>query len=232
MNAPSVVAAAALSTLPALSGTVYGALLNHRPQWAALGAAMEAPPYKGAPRAPVLSAMPRHMLAGDGSALVLPSGEAGLEVGVAVGLVIGRPACRVPEAQALDCIAGVVVVGEVNLPLDSHYRPALRRRARDGFCPLGRRVVPLGALPPLHALLLRVHVDGAVVQEARNDDRVRDAARLLADVSAFMTLQPGDVLSMGRAHGAPLVRAGQRVVLEIEGVGRLHHVVVAGEHAA
>ena len=59
-------------------------------------------------------------------------------------------------------------------------------------------------------------------------------ARLLAEVTEFMTLQPGDLLLLGPAEGGPLVRAGQRVDIEIESVGRLSHRVASadeGSHA-
>jgi 5-oxopent-3-ene-1,2,5-tricarboxylate decarboxylase/2-hydroxyhepta-2,4-diene-1,7-dioate isomerase len=210
-----------------LSGTVYGALLNHRPQWAALGDAVNAPPYKAAARAPVLTVMPRHMLAADGSPIAVPSGVEALEIGPALGIVIGRVACRVPLAQALSFVAGYVLLGEVNAPLASHYRPAVRLRCRDGYCPLGSRVAPGSELPNPDDLSCRVLIEGEVVHTSSTGDRVRGVAQLVADVTAFMTLQPGDVLSLGRAYGAPLVGIGQHVELAIVGLGTLQHTLVA-----
>jgi 5-oxopent-3-ene-1,2,5-tricarboxylate decarboxylase/2-hydroxyhepta-2,4-diene-1,7-dioate isomerase len=210
-----------------LSGAVYGALLNHRAQLAALGDAVHQPPYKAPPQAPVLSVMPRHMQAAGGTALVVPPGAPGLEVGPALGIVIGRVACRVPVDQALDFAAAYVLLGEVSLPLASHYRPAVRLRARDGFCPIGARVVPAAELPQPDALSVQVDIDGQPAQHGSTADRVRGVARLLADVTDFMTLQPGDVLSLGRSHGAPLARVGQTVTLRIDGLGELQHRLVA-----
>lgn len=210
-----------------LSGHVQGALLNHRPQLAALGDAVMQPPYKAPPQAPVLSLMPRHMLAANGAPLQVPAGAPGLEVGVALGIVIGRVACRVNVAQAMDFVAGYVVLGEITLPLSSHYRPVLRLRARDGFCPIGAPIMPAAQVPNPDALVMQVGIDGAMVHTTTTSDRVRGVGQLLADVSDFMTLQPGDVLSLGRSHGAPLARVGQQVTLHIEGVGQLHHLLVA-----
>ena len=70
-----------------LSGVVYAALLNHGPQLAALGDAVNQPPYKAPPRAPVLAVKPRHTLAGDGSTVWLPSGHAALQLGPSLGIV-------------------------------------------------------------------------------------------------------------------------------------------------
>jgi 5-oxopent-3-ene-1,2,5-tricarboxylate decarboxylase/2-hydroxyhepta-2,4-diene-1,7-dioate isomerase len=79
------------------------------------------------------------------------------------------------------------------------------------------------------ALGLRVFVDGELVQRTDTAQRVRPLARLLADVTDFMTLVPGDVLLLGTSAGAPLVRAGQRVAIEIDGLGRLENRLVAEE---
>lgn len=215
-----------------LSGVVVAALLNHVPQLAALGDAVDRPPYKAPPRHPVLALRPRHMLGGDGDAITLPEGIDGVDVGASLGIVIGRAACRVCASEALAFVAGYLIVHDVRLPLASHYRPALRQTARDGYSPLGALVVPAAAVPDPDALAVRVCVDGALVQATDTADRIRGVARLIADVSDFMTLQPGDVLTLGAAHGAPRVRAGQTVVSEIEGLGRLSNPVVAGAAGA
>ena len=207
-----------------LSGTVYGALLNHAPQLAALGDAAHQPPHKAPPQAPVLEVKPRHMLAADGAIVRVPAGMAALQVSASLGIVIGAVACRVSTARALDHVAGYLLVGDVSAPLPNHYRPGARFKARDGFCPLGARIVPAADVPDPDALAGRVLVDGVAVHEFTTGERVRGVAQLIADVTEFMTLQAGDVLALGIAHGAPLVEAGHAVVLTIDGVGslRLH----------
>lgn len=216
-----------------LSGVVYGCLLNHRPLLAALGDAVNAAPYKAPPKAPVLYLKPRNTQVGPGARVALPADAPALEVGVSLGLVIGRAACRVSAATALDHVAGALLVADLCLPHDSYYRPSVRLRARDGFCPLGERVVPLAALPaPVDALGMQVFVDGVLAQQADTGDRQRGAAQLLADVSEFMTLSPGDVLTLGSSAGAPQARAGQSVRVAIDGLGALDFSVVAEEGAA
>jgi 5-oxopent-3-ene-1,2,5-tricarboxylate decarboxylase/2-hydroxyhepta-2,4-diene-1,7-dioate isomerase len=204
-----------------LSGTVVGVLLNHRPALAALGDAVRAAPYKAPPRAPVLYLKPRNTQVDDGAQVEVPAGVPALEVGAALGLVIGRTACRVAEERALDHVAGLVIVADLSVPHDSFYRPSVRLKARDGFCPIGPRVWPLAAGVEPDALTVRVAVDGQVVHETDTGDRIRPAARLLADVSAFMTLAPGDVLMLGVSAGAPRVAPGHAVAIDIAGLGRL-----------
>lgn len=207
-----------------LSGQVYGVLLNHRPALAALGDAVHAPPYKAPPRAPVLYIKPRNTQVGNGAEVGVPADVPALELGAALGLVLGRTACCVSEADALAHVAGLVVVADLSVPHDSFYRPSVRFKARDGFCPLGPRVVP--RLADVDRLGVQVAVDGSVVHRTDTGDRLRGAARLVADVSAFMTLSPGDVLMLGVSHGAPRAGAGQRVAVTVDGVGTLSFSLV------
>src|SRR3569833_1514267 len=124
-----------------LSGRVYGTLVNHRSALQAIGDAANAPPYQAAPQAPVLYIKPRNTLSGPGAPVVVPHDTAELEVGACLGVVIGRTACAVPERSALDFIAGYLIVNDVSVPHDVYYRPSIRFKARDGFCPLGPVVV-------------------------------------------------------------------------------------------
>lgn len=204
-----------------LSGVVYGTLLNHAPAIAALAAAAHQPPYKAPARAPVLYVKPRNTLAGQGEAVTVPADAPALEVGACLGIVIGRTACRIPQAQALDHVAGYTIVNDISVPHEVFYRPSIRFKARDGFCPIGPAVVPRSAVADPDALAVRVRIDGALVHSTTTGERRRPVARLLADVSEFMTLSPGDVLLLGVSAGAPRVRAGQQVRIEIDGLGQL-----------
>lgn len=204
-----------------LSGVVYGTLLNHRPALQALGHQVSQAPYKGVPQAPVLYVKPRNTLARHGDAVAVPADVPALEVGAALGIVIGRTACHLTLADALDHVAGYTVVNDVSVPHDSFYRPSVRLKARDGFCPIGPTVVPRDAVVNPDALRVRVWVDGVLQQDSTTGDRIRTVAQLLVDVTDFMTLQAGDVLMLGVSAGAPRVQAGQEVAIDIEGVGRL-----------
>jgi len=215
-----------------LSGTVYGTLLNYRDALVALGTSVHEAPYKSPPKSVVLYVKPRNTLAGSDDAVEVPADAAELEVGPSLGLVIGRTACRVSEAQALDHVAGCVIVADVSVSHASFYRPQVRFKAGDGFCPIGPRVVSLDALGDLGRLAIRVQVDGRMVHESSTAGWIRSPARLLAEVTDFMTLAPGDILMTGVPHGAPRVRAGQRSAIEIDGLGRLENRFVANAEAA
>jgi len=210
-----------------LSGTVYGVLLNHRDALAALGDAASQPPYKAPPKAPVLYLKPRNTLVGPGAPIRIddPAGE--LEVGAALGIVVGRTACRVAEQDAMDCVAGYLIVADCSLPHDSYYRPAIRFKARDGSCAVGPKVTARADIADPDALGVRILVDGRPVHSAGTGGTFRGVARLLSDISEFMTLAPGDVLLAGVAAGSPRVGAGASLAIEIDGLGRLETRVVA-----
>jgi 5-oxopent-3-ene-1,2,5-tricarboxylate decarboxylase / 2-hydroxyhepta-2,4-diene-1,7-dioate isomerase len=212
-----------------LSGTVYGALLNDPSALTALGDAVYQPPYKSPPKGPVLCVKPRNTLAKDGDSLRVPAKSDALVVGASLGLVIGRTACRVRAADASDFIAGYTIVNDVSVAHDSCYRPSIRYKARDGFCPIGPQVVHASAVLDPDALAVRIYLDDHLAQTTSTSQRIRPVAELLAAVTDFMTLQPGDILTLGASAGAPHARVGQRVAIEIQGLGRLENRVVAEE---
>ena len=206
-------------------GTVYGTLLNFRGALAALGDSVNQPPLKAPPKAPILYIKPRNTFAADGDAVSLPDGVDALEFGASLALVIGRTACRLAERDALDVVAGYAIVNDVSVPHQPYYRPSLRFKCRDGFCPIGA-VVPRSAVPDPDALTITVEVDGEIVQRAHTSTLIRPVAKLLADVTEFMTLSRGDLLLIGVPEGAPRLRAGQRATIRIDGVGELRNQVV------
>jgi 5-oxopent-3-ene-1,2,5-tricarboxylate decarboxylase/2-hydroxyhepta-2,4-diene-1,7-dioate isomerase len=203
-----------------LSGTVLGVLHNDRASLAAIGAAVDAAPYRGAPKAPVLYVKPRNTQVAAGALVDVPAGGE-LEVGAAIGLVIGRTACALREADALAHVAGFVIVADLSVPHANWYRPQIPAKARDRSCVIGPRVTARAEVGDPGSIALRVRVDGALVHEHSRVDWGRPPARLLADVTDFLTLAPGDVLLAGVAHGAPRVGAGRSVSIEADGLGEL-----------
>jgi len=208
-------------------GTVFGTLLNYRGALAALGSAVDAAPYEAPPRAPVLYIKPANTWAAFGEQVALPPAVAAVEIGAALGIVIGATAHRVAEGEALDCIAGYTIVNDICEPHANFHRPAIRERCRDGFCPIGPWVIARHEVPKPDALRLRVLVNGKLAMENTTANLIRPVARLVADVTEFMTLSAGDVLLAGVPENAPHARAGDRVRIEIEDVGALENALIA-----
>lgn len=218
--------------LPPTGGTVYGTLLNHRDALAALGDQVNAAPYKAPPQAPILYIKPRNTVIGHRVPVVVPDDAPELEIGATLGIVIGRTASNVPADAALEIVAGYTVVNDISVPHASFYRPSMRFKCRDGFCPIGPAVVARALVPNADALGITVSIDGEIVKRTSTAGLVRPIPRLIADVTEFMTLYPGDVLMVGVASGAPRARAGQTVTIAIEGVGRLENALVAAPRSA
>ncbi|WP_374668559.1 fumarylacetoacetate hydrolase family protein [Ramlibacter sp.] len=206
--------------------TVVGALLNFQDEWKALEPAMHQEPHFKPPQHVVLYLKPANTFSHDGAAIVLPAGVSEVRVGATLGVVIGRPAARVPEAAAMDFVAGYVPVNDVTVPHQAVLRPPIKQKCRDGFCPIGTQV-PAAAVANPDALELRAFVNGELKSTHSLRELIRPVARLMADVTEFMTLEPGDILLVGVPHGVPLARAGDEVAVEIDGVGRVSNRIHA-----
>lgn len=191
-----------------LAGTVYGVILNDRDERARLAEAFAVPPYKAPPEAPVVYIKPRNCFARSGAEVFI--GDEDVEVAATLGLLIGRDAVRTAAADALGHVAGVCLALDVTLPHESYYRPAIPLRCRDGFLPLGDFAA---FAPSILTTEIVTAVDGKSVHRWAPARLVRDAATLIADLSAFMTLSAGDVLLIGLPYDAPRVRAGQSVTV-------------------
>lgn len=206
-----------------VAGTVYGVILNDAASLQKIGSLEEAP-YKGAPKAPVLYLKPANTRVGCGAAVDLPAGAESVEVAATVGLVMGRAAARLGTGEALGTVAGVVLAADLSLPHASYYRPAIREKCFDGSLPISS-VKPL---VDLSKLVLKTEIDGQVVAERSLADLIRSPAQLLAEVSEWMTLNAGDVLLVGVSYQAPQARAGSRVAVSAEGLGRLEFTIAPG----
>ena len=207
--------AADVACRPPVGGAVYGTLLNDAAALAALGDAIYSAPYKAPPRAPVLYVKPRNSLVGHGAKVVVPDNDQGVQIGGSLGIVIGRTASRVSVDKALEFVAGYTIVADICIPHESVYRPSVRFRARDGFCVIGPAVVARRHTPDPDELSIAIDIEGTETFRASTATAIRGVARLIADTTDFMTLAPGDVLTLGVPHGAPIAHAGDRVSVAI-----------------
>ena len=205
------------------TGTVYGVALNYRQSLEALGEAVNGPPYKAPPKAPVLYVKPRNTWTAHGAVVVLPTDVPTVAIGPTLGVVIGRTATRVRSSEAASVIAGYTVVNDLSVPHDSYYRPAIRQQCRDGFCPIGPAIVPRNAVADTRRLGVRAYVNDTLKLTANLADLIRPVDMLIQDITEFMTLVEGDVLLAGLPHGLPLARAGDTVAVEVDRVGRLEN---------
>jgi len=162
-------------------------------------------------------------VAGHRAATVRPHGVEFMHYECELAVVIGRTAHRAPAATALEHVAGYTVANDyaVRDYLENYYRPNLRVKNRDGATLLGPWLVDTADVPDPADLELRTTVNGRVTQHGNTRDMILDVAKLIAHLSSFMTLSPGDVILTGTPEGVVNVDAGDEVVTEIDGVGRL-----------
>lgn len=202
------------------SGTLFGVALNYQGLLDQHLAAFHQAPYQKPPTKPVLFIKTPNTRNQHDAVVLHPQGER-LQPGPALGVVIGQRASRVSLDNAMAHVAGYVVVNEFSLPEDSYYRPAVKAKCRDGFCALGPALVPQDQVDNPNQLSLKLWVNGELRQENSTANWVRDIPQLIAEISEFMTLYPGDVLITGTPEGRVDVVPGDTVEVEISGVGRL-----------
>jgi 5-oxopent-3-ene-1,2,5-tricarboxylate decarboxylase/2-hydroxyhepta-2,4-diene-1,7-dioate isomerase len=207
---------------PVLSaGTVYGVLLNSNDEWATWSAQMGEPPYKAAPRAPVLYIKTANTWSANGAAIAVPARAPEVEIGASLALVIGEAATRIRPEDALRHVAAYVLVNDLSLPHASYYRPPVKYKNLDGFLGIGPRFASPADVGNPNRLCLEVRVDGRLQQTVDLAQMRRHAAQLIADVSEFMTLRHGDVLLLGLGADRPRASAGQRIEIAAAGLPAL-----------
>lgn len=208
-------------------GTVYGSLLNFQRELAAWGPQMDAAPYKGAPKAPVLYVKTANTWTPSGGAIPVPARVPEVEIGASVAAVIG-------EGGA---VVGYVLMNDLSIPHDSYYRPPVKFKCLDGFLGIGSVLRSSAEAGDPAQFKLEVKVNGTLVQTVDFAELVRPAAQLLADVGEFMTLRAGDCLLLGldipaEGGGRPRAKAGDRIEISAPGFATLENTLVAEEPAA
>ena len=150
-----------------------------------------------------------------------------------LGVIIGKPCYRVSQADALSYVGGYTCVNDVSardIQNSDSGKQWTMGKTPDGFCPLGPTLVTADDIPDPQTLDIRCILSGKEVQSSNTKEMIFSVATLIAHISKFMTLQPGDLISTGTPHGVgagrtpPLfMKNGDEVVVEIEKIGALHN---------
>jgi len=145
-----------------------------------------------------------------------------------LAVVIGKTARRVTKADAYNYVAGYTVANDYAIRdyLENYYRPNFRVKSRDFATPLGPWLVDAGDVADPMNLQLRTLVNGTVTQEGNTRDMIFDIPALIAYLSEFMTLAPGDIILTGTPEGLADVKVGDEVIAEIEGIGSLKNTLI------
>ncbi len=207
---------------------------------------------RATPERPMLFAKFDNSVIADGEAIVRPPGTRALDLEVELGVVIGRTARHVSESQAMDHVAGYVVVNDVSAR-DWQGNPQalregekgdgqwLRAKGCDTFLPVGPVLVTPDELDPARGLALRSwRIPGSgpdagtpiPMQDGTTSDMLFPVPALVSFISQHITLEPGDLIATGTPAGVGVFRdppvflePGDRVRCEIEGIGAVENPV-------
>jgi 2-keto-4-pentenoate hydratase/2-oxohepta-3-ene-1,7-dioic acid hydratase in catechol pathway len=179
---------------------------------------------KAIPAEPLLFLKPPSSVIGPGDTIEIPPWAGRVDHEAEMGIVIGRAARDVADPEAARAhVLGAVCVNDVTArELQDKDVQFTRAKGFDTFCPVGPCIAT-----GLDYGRLRVEgrVNGAVRQRSSTDQLIFDAGYLVWFVSRVMTLHPGDIISTGTPSGIGPLRPGDRVEIEVEGVGVLGNPV-------
>ena len=175
---------------------------------------------------------------GPGQPIIHPRLTEQLDYEVELAVVIGQRMRHAPEHAVMDGIMGYTILHDV-LARDVQFKAPQPNQITlgknfDTFAPMGPCIVTTDEIPDPSRLGLHTYVDGELLQDGSNADWVFPLPCLIAFLSQVMTLEPGDIVTTGTPAGVGVFRRpqrflkpGDRVALEIDGIGRLENPVVA-----
>jgi 2-keto-4-pentenoate hydratase/2-oxohepta-3-ene-1,7-dioic acid hydratase in catechol pathway len=187
------------------------------------------------PTEPLIFGKFENTLIGPGEAIVIPPEATHVDSEAELAVEIGRGGRHIPMEDALDHVSGYRVANDVSAR-NIQYSESQWTRAKgyDTFCPLSEELVPVSELGAGSGLRVVQRLNGEVIQDGNTDDLIFDVPFLVAYVSHIFTLEPGDLILTGTPPGVGWAREpklsmqdGDRVEVEVEGIGVLSNPVVA-----
>jgi 2-keto-4-pentenoate hydratase/2-oxohepta-3-ene-1,7-dioic acid hydratase in catechol pathway len=179
------------------------------------------------PAEPLIFLKPPSSLIASRDAIVYPPLSQRVDFEGELGLVIGRRARHVRRADALSYIRGYTCVNDVTArDLQKKDGQWTRGKGFDTFCAVGPCLVEPGDVD-FAALRVRTRMDGEVKQDGSVRDMIFPLDVIIEYITAFMTLEPGDLIATGTPPGVGPMSPGSVVRVEIDGIGALENPVVA-----
>ncbi len=176
------------------------------------------------PDRPMLFLKPPNAVAGDGDTVSAPVGKERIDHEAELGVVIGEQCRHVPISDAMAVVAGFTCVNDISNRDDQRQEQNwVRGKAFDGAAPIG----PVLATPdevPADASV-RSRVNGELRQDGSRDQLIFSVPELISEITAYMTLEAGDVIATGTPEGVGPLEDGDEVEIEVEGVGTLSHSI-------
>lgn len=190
-----------------------------------------------APKEPVLFFKSTSAICGPNDPVIIPKGSEKTDWEVELGVVIGKKASHVAEADALSYIAGYCLHNDYSERAFQIERGGqwVKGKSCDSFAPLGPYFVSGDEVTDPNNLHLWLDLNGKRMQDSNTADMIFDVPFLVSYISQFMTLLPGDVISTGTPEGVGMgqkptpfyLKKGDIVRLGIEGLGEQTQTAVA-----
>lgn len=230
---------AADGVAPVVEVPVYGNVTNKAGKMICVGLNYREHAKKaGLPISPVPSLFCKFpdALAPDGAEIVLPPWEDSYDYEAELVIVIGKKAWGVSEEEGLDYVFGYTCGNDLSCR-DAQKRTTqwLIGKSMPGFGPCGPFVVTADEFNPEQPHAIKSYVNGELRQNGDVTDMIFHCAKIVSYASHYMVLQPGDMIFTGTPSGValegghskyPWLKAGDRVDVEIEGIGTLHNTLV------
>ncbi|USZ69815.1 fumarylacetoacetate hydrolase family protein (plasmid) [Halorussus salilacus] len=179
---------------------------------------------KDVPDRPLLFLKPPNTLSGHGDTVSLPEGKERVDHEAELAVVIGEQARNVSADEAMEYVAGYTCMNDVSNRDDQNREQNwVRGKAFDNSAPLGPVLATPDEVPDDAAVELRVN--GETRQSSSRSEFIWSVPELLEEITAYLTLEPGDVVSTGTPAGVAPLEDGDEVEVEVEGVGVLRHDV-------
>lgn len=233
------IAALDLSTLPVLEDDRIGACVAGTGKFICIGLNFSdhaAETGAAVPSEPVIFMKATSAIVGPNDNVVIPRGSEKTDWEVELGVVIGKTAKYVSEADALDYVAGYCVSHDVSERAFQTERQGqwTKGKSCDTFGPIGPWLVTKDEIADPQNLGMWLKVNGETMQNGSSKTMVYGVANVVSYLSQFMSLHPGDVISTGTPPGVGLgmkpqrfLKAGDVVELGIEGLGSQKQTFVA-----
>ena len=184
------------------------------------------------PKNPLVFFKPNTSVIGPGDAIVYPSVTEHLSYEGELAVVIGRICKEVPLERVSEVVFGYTVANDVTArDLQRTDEQWARAKGYDTFCPLGPWITTHQGLEEVAALAIRTSLDGELRQDGNTKDMIFTIPELVAYISSYTTLLPGDVILTGTPSGVGPMLPGQVVSIEVEGVGTLSNPVAGADSA-
>jgi 2-keto-4-pentenoate hydratase/2-oxohepta-3-ene-1,7-dioic acid hydratase in catechol pathway len=174
------------------------------------------------PKTPLTFFKPNTSVIGPGEPIIYPAASREVSYEGELAVVIGRICKEVPISRVSEVIFGYTVANDVTArDLQKTDGQWARAKGYDTFCPLGPWITTHQQLDEVAALEIRTTVDGEIRQNGTTSDMIFKIPELVAYISSYTTLLPGDVILTGTPSGVGPILPGQQVSIEIEGIGTL-----------